>query len=421
MVPETTVVIVNYNGRKHLDDCLGSLLQMDYPLERLEILVVDNGSSDGSADYIACRFPRVHLLRLPHNVGFARGNNLGVQSAQGEYVAFLNNDMRVDRCWLTELLHTIQTEDNVACVGSKILTWDGAAVDFGGGALNFYGMGFQLQDNADIQTEQPFELLFACGGAMLMRRATFLDSGGFDENYFAYFEDVDLGWRLWLLGYRVLLTPRAIAFHRGHATGKYFAAEKRALLYERNALYTIIKNYDDKNLSVILPIALLLTVRRAVLLSRLDKQSFRMEKEPLPHSIWPASTGPAPLAQGHLGRELRELMGQFGAWAVLKEAVRRGLRWVYARSLLQIKRDVAVTPRVALSPLMALDDVAEALPKIWAQREEIQRRRVRSDAEILPLFRAPLHPHPPDPAYLELQQRLAQLFRVDELFPQRQA
>ena len=414
--PDVSVVIVNYNGRKYLYDCLSSLSTLDYPGDKLEILLVDNGSSDGSGEYVARHFPDVRLLRLPQNMGFARGNNIGVQAAQGEYVAFLNTDMRVDPGWLTELVRVVQSESDVVCVGSKILSWDGNALDFAGGALNFYGMGFQPEESPSGEADTPYEVLFACGGAMLINRQVFLESGGFDENYFAYFEDVDLGWRLWLLGYRVLLAPRSIAFHHGHATGKRFASEKRALLYERNALYTVIKNYESRNLSRILPVALLLTAKRAVVFSHCDKRTFRMESEPPPHSIWPASRGPAPLAMGHLRREFRQLLDEFGPWAVFKEAVRRGLRWIYTRTVLQVRRDVALVPRVALSPLMALDDVAEALPQIWARREEIQRRRVRSDAEILPLFRAPFHPHPPDPAYLELQQRLAHLFQIDALF-----
>ncbi len=416
MLPNVTIVILNHNGRDLLADCLNSILALDYPQDRLEIVLVDNGSTDDSVRYVAQSFPTVRVIKLPANLGFAKGNNIGAQAVRSEYVAFLNNDMRVDRRWLAKLVEAIQTSDDVAAVGSKILSWDGSEIDFAGGMLNFYGMGFQSTDDGPDGDNAIREVLFACGGALLVRRNIFLDTGGFDENFFAYFEDVDLGWRLWLLGYRVLLQPLAVAYHRGHATGKKFAVERRALLYERNALYMIIKNYESKNLEKILPAALLLTAKRSVLLSRCDKRDFRVENELVAHSIWPASHGPAPLAQGHIRREFWHLLKEFGFWMVFKEAIRRILRWFYVRTMLQVRRDIVMIPRVALSPLMALDDLVEALPEIWKRREEIQSRRVRSDEEILPLFGNPFHPHPPDPAYVELQRRLVALFQIDTIF-----
>lgn len=415
MLPTVTIIVLNYNGRHLLAHCLESVLALDYPQDQVEIILVDNGSSDGSVSYVARNFPRVRVIELPKNLGFAKGNNIGAQAARGKYVAFLNNDMRVDRRWLMELVRTIQTSSDVAAVGSKILSWDGNEVDFIGGTLNFYGMGFQVTDESEHDGDQVREVLFACGGAFLIRRDIFIESGGFDEDFFAYFEDVDLGWRLWILGYRVLLQPKAVAYHRGHATGRKFAAEQRGLLYERNALYTVIKNYENANLAKILPVALLLAAKRASIFSRCDKQSFRME-ELKPHSIWPASRGPASLVQSRLRHDLGQLLSEYGVWAVFKEAIRRVLRWFYVRTLLQVHHDLAIVPRVALSPIMALDDLTESLPAIWQRREEIQRRRVRSDAEILPLFGDPFHPHPPDPIYFELQQQLVSLFHIDEIF-----
>jgi GT2 family glycosyltransferase len=415
MLPSVSIVVLNYNGRKHLDACLGSLLKLNYPRQQFDVILVDNGSVDGSVSYVAGQFPTVQLVKLTKNVGFARGNNIGAQAAKGDYVAFVNNDMRVDSEWLIKLVQAIQAED-ATCVGSRILTWDGNEPDFVGGTANFYGMGFQPESGGSEDQDSMRDVLFVCGGAMLVRRDVFLEAGGFDEDYFAYFEDVDLGWRLWVLGHRVLFVPGATAYHRGHATGEKFAAERRALLYERNALFTILKNYGDETLSRVLPVALLLTARRSVMMSGEDKREFRMEAEASPSAIWPRSPGARGLAEGHLRRGLGTLMRQHGLWAVAKEAMRRALRWVYARSIRQIKRDVAVVPRVALSPVMALDDVAERLPQIWARRQEIQTRRARSDAEILPLFIDPFHPHPPEDSYLDLQQRLVDLFRIGDLF-----
>ena len=409
MLPDVTVIVLNFNGKDYLGDCLDSLLALDYPSDRLEIMVVDNGSVDRSVSFVRQAYPTVRLLELPENRGFAAGNNAGAQAARGAYLAFLNNDMRVDPRWLIEMVEAMQTADDVVCVGARILTWDGNGIDFVGGTLNFHGMGFQPVDMVNA-SEGVHEVLFACGGAMLIRRDIFLESGGFDESFFAYFEDVDLGWRLWVLGYRVLFAPRAVAYHRGHATGKKFEGERRALLYERNALAVILKNYGDEALTRILPVALLLTARRAVMASGLDKSQFRMETQP-------RSDKSLRLAEGQMRRELEMLMREYGLWVVTKEIVRRILRFFYANFVYQVRRDVAIVPRASMSPLVALDDIADMMPAIWAQREAIQAQRRRSDAEILPLFGNPFQPHPPDPAYLALQQRLVEIFHIDGLFP----
>jgi GT2 family glycosyltransferase len=119
---------------------------------------------------------------------------------------------------------------------------------------------------------RPF--LFACGGAMLIRRDLFLEVGGFDPDYFAYFEDVDLGWRLWLLGHRVVYAPRAVVYHRHHGSWQTVNDAKKWLLAERNTLYTIVKNYEDDHLARILPAALLLILQRAFLDIRPDPAYF---------------------------------------------------------------------------------------------------------------------------------------------------
>lgn len=416
MLPDVTVIVLNFNGQDYLGDCLDSLLALDYPSERIEIMVVDNGSVDRSVSFVRQAYPAVRLLELPENRGFAAGNNAGAQAARGTYLAFLNNDMRVDPRWLTEMVNALQTADDVASVGARILTWDGRGVDFVGGTLNFYGMGSQPEDIVKA-SDDVHEVLFACGGAMLIRRDVFLATGGFDESFFAYFEDVDLGWRLWVLGYRVLFAPRAVAYHRGHATGKRFETERRVLLYERNALTTILKNYGDEALTRVLPVALLLTACRAMLASGLDKTKFRMEAQPRPRSSWPRSKESLGLAGGQKRRKLAMLVREYGLWAITKEIVRRILRFLYVRTVYWVTRDTAVVPHISMSPLVALDDIANMMPTIWAKREAIQSQRKRSDADILPLFGRPFQPHPPDPAYMELQQRLVKIFQIDSLFP----
>src|SRR5579884_1021957 len=274
--PPLAVVVPNYNGAAHLEACFASLEALDYPRERLELLLVDNGSTDDSLALMRQRFPRVRVLRNQTNLGFAAACNQGVAAARAPYVALLNNDARVDRLWAQALVAPMLEQPTIAAVGAKILDWTGERIDFAGGLLNFYGHAFQRlygpPASADTATaERP--TLFACGGAMAVRRDAFLAAGGFDEAYFAFFEDVDLGWRLWLLGYAVETAPRAIVYHRQHGTVRRMTEAQRFFLYERNALFTLFKNYEDRTLARVLPAALVLAQQRALLVSGIDAEA----------------------------------------------------------------------------------------------------------------------------------------------------
>src|SRR5438105_14224588 len=267
-VPSVSRIVLNWNGRAHLEPCLRSLLDLDYDPERLEVILCDNGSEDGSADYVRARFPAVKVIQLERNHGFAEGNDLAAEQASGEWLGFLNNDMRVERDWLNDLLAALDDHPRAACLASRIKTWDGSALDFIGGGVNYQGHGFQVdygEQSSDRDVER--RVLFACGGAMLIRREVFREVGGFDRDYFAYFEDVDPGWRLNLLGHQVWYTPRATAFHRHHGTASRLVAHKLRVLYERNALFTIYKCFEDRDLDRLLTTALLLLNERALRLA----------------------------------------------------------------------------------------------------------------------------------------------------------
>lgn len=361
-LPAASIVIPNFNGAAHLEACLASLRELEYPAER-ETIVVDNASTDGSATLVRRRFPEVRVVELGQNVGFAGACNRGAREANGAIVAFLNNDMRVERGWLRALVEPLRVESDVAATGARILSWDGDVIDFVGGAVNFYGHGFQPLHGRPVeefQGSEPRPVLFACGGAMAIRRETFLTSGGFDEDYFAFFEDIDLGWRLWVLGYRVLFVPGAVAYHRGHATGSKLPAHQLRVLYERNALATVIKNYDEANLARVLPAALLLAAERALVYGQVDRRSYR-------------------------------------AWA-------RGGE----------ERDQVA--RTGVSHLVALADIAERIDSLWAKRAAVQSRRRRPDREILGLLGAPFETNCLDLAYLGVQKKIQSTLGIEEMF-----
>ncbi|MHB1004363.1 MAG: glycosyltransferase [Chloroflexota bacterium] len=364
--PSVSVVVVNYNGKHHLEACLMSLLDMDYPRDRLELILVDNGSSDGSVSYVHDRFPSVRVVENEGNLGFARANNIGARFASGELLAMLNNDTKVDRKWLTGLVAELRPSEGIVCAGSVILSWDGRLIDFMGGGLNFYGHGMQpgfgTRHCPDTSNQCPRLVPFACGGAMLIDRQTFLEVGGFDEDYFAFFEDVDLGWRLWLSGYKVVLVSKAIVYHRHHGTARKIPAHQLHVLYERNALMTLFKNYEQRNLDKVLPAALMLLVERELLQSGVDREAFR------------------------LGSRDRK--------ATQKVA------------------------RVGLAGLVAVDDLIQHLDEVLRKRQEVQARRRRSDAEVFAVWDVALDdPSFPGGEYLRAQRKLMAAMKLENYLP----
>ena len=346
-----SVVIVNLNGRALLEDCLAGLEQQDYPAEQVETILVDNGSADDSVAFVRRQYPHVRVIEAGCNLGFAGGNNLGARHAAGEALAFINNDARADPAWLSASVAALQGRPECACAASKMLNQDGSAYDYVGTALNLYGRAFQIDENLPVapgRHDEARAVLAPCGGAMLVRRDVFWQVGGFDEDYIAYYEDVDLGWRLWLHGYQVWFEPRAVVYHRKQQTGAGFPVEQRFALSELNALRTVIKNYEEQNLWRALPVSLLLGVKRAVEQAGL---------EPAEYSLgFPSAGDPS-----------------------------RGITEPEPRMT-----------RVATAYLVAIDQVADEMPRLIAKRQRIQQGRKRSDADIFSRFpmarRNPLFP-----------------------------
>jgi GT2 family glycosyltransferase/chaperonin cofactor prefoldin len=253
-------IIVNYNGLQHLEECFDTIKKLDYAKDKIECIMVDNGSTDGSVQFVEKKFPYVKIIKNDSNEGFAKPNNDAAKIATGDYLALINNDMRVDKNWLNDMFETLDNcpdGDEYVCVGSKIVNWDGTKLDFAGGSVNFAGYGYQFDYGMDIKEadkkhNKDKDILFACGGSLIINREVFLKVGGFDEDYFAYYEDVDLGWRLWILGYKVRFCAKSICYHKHNGTSKKFNTHKMKTLFERNALYTIYKNYSQDNFDIVL-------------------------------------------------------------------------------------------------------------------------------------------------------------------------
>jgi GT2 family glycosyltransferase len=423
-LPSVTVVVLSYNSRRHLGLCFRSLVALHYPAERLELMLVDNASDDDSSEFVASHFPQVTIVCNPDNYGFARGNNEGARRARGQLVAFLNPDMRVAPDWLAELVAPIQRELDVVCTASKILNWNGRWIDFAGSGMNFLGFGYQegWGESPTAHTQEK-PVLAPCGGAMLVDRKVFLDSGGFDEGYFAFYEDLDLGWRLWTMGYKVVYAPRAVAYHVHHGSWGQVANAKTAVLYQRNAFSNVVKNYDDESLKRVLPVVLLLYLRRAYLATGVDPSPLR--SEPLavaphlhvetPHIGAPlppyASAVVQPYDSSYYLRETWRTLrceGLAQLWRKVVAEVRR--RWqnrsrrqcsLSCRTQRWTRPGHVFVARQAISHLIAADDLVQGLDRLMQKRQVIQRRRCRSDQEIASLFRWPFASDNPNPHYMQ--------------------
>jgi len=366
---KVSVVIPTYNNLSLLLECIDSVRTQDYPRENVEIIVVDNASDDRTSQVITDRFPYVKLIRMESNTGFAVACNRGATVAQGDYVAFLNNDAIADSNWLATLFTALDAADErTVCVASRIISRDGDQVEYDGAASNLFGAGRPTSVWGWLDLPGPpgtgRPVLFASGGAMLIHRATFLEVGGFDASFFAYFEDVDLGWRLWILGYRVIYAPDAVVRHIGGATGKRSGMHRRYTLWESNALATIIKNYEDGNMEKILTAALLLEYKRA-LLSSVDAINF-----PDYHLGGPKDTNVS---------------------------------------------NVERVPKISVAHIAAIDRLNSILPDIMNARRDIQAKRVRSDADILRLLGKPYEPQFAGAPYAEAARALVAALQLYDI------
>ncbi|MGA7730898.1 MAG: glycosyltransferase family 2 protein [Chloroflexia bacterium] len=358
--PSVAIVIPTHNNLSLLLECLESVRALDYPREQLEIIVVDNASTDRTQAVLSERYPHIKLVTLETNTGFAPACNRGAAEADAEYVAFLNNDAVADPNWLHALLAALEVGgEGTVCAASTILSRDGDEVEFEGAASNLFGAGkpqsvWGWPDlPAPPTTGTP--LLFASGGAMLIRRDTFLAVGGFDPAYFAYFEDVDLGWRLWVLGYRVVYAPEAIVRHIGGATGKRVGLHRRYTLWESNALATVLKNYEGGNMERVLSAALLLEYRRALL-------SAGDAFEPGDYQL----SAPPDTRHANIER----------------------------------------LPKISVAHLAGVARLNSLLPHFMSERKRIQSQRKRSDAEILPLLGRAFEPQFAGTAYAKAARAL---------------
>lgn len=253
---KTTVVIPNYNGRNYLQDCLTSLLEGS---EVPGIIVVDNGSADESAAMVKEKFPMVKLIALPENRGFSAAVNIGIREAGTEYVFLLNNDTVVLKDTIEELEAAMERHPKAFSVAAKMLQMKNPELIDSAG--DFYcASGWAFARGKDRKTEafsKETSVFSACAGAALYRKAVFEKIGDFDENHFAYLEDIDVGYRAKIYGYRNYYAPASVVLHAGSGSSGSRHNKFKVDLSSRNSIYLIYKNMPVLQALLNLPFLLL--------------------------------------------------------------------------------------------------------------------------------------------------------------------
>jgi hypothetical protein len=238
---EISIVIVNFNGRRWLEPCLSAVIAQDVP--GIEVVLVDNDSSDGSIDLVRERFRTVRIAPAGRNLGFAEGNNFGARLAGGRYLAFLNNDTVPAPGWARALRRALEGDPSVGLAASRILyLHDPSIVDSAGdGYLRAGGAFKRWHGQPATLAGESSEVFGACGAAFMIRRDLFEELGGFDPDFFMVYEDVDLSFRARLRGSRCIYAADAVVRHAGSATlGRL---SPLAVFYgQRNLEWTYLKN-----------------------------------------------------------------------------------------------------------------------------------------------------------------------------------
>ena len=250
-----SVVVPNYNGIAFVERCFKALIK-DAP--KAELLLVDNGSTDGSRELTARRFPQVRIIALKENYGFCRAANEGMKAASSPYVILLNNDTEVLPGFTKALVSALQLEPRAFSAGAKMIQLHHPEkIDDAG---NFYcalGWAFARGKDKSVEYyEEPDEIFAACGGAVIYRKAVLERIGYLDESHFAYLEDIDLGWRAKTAGWKNIYAPEAKVLHVGSGTSGSRYNEFKVSLSSRNSIYLAYKNMPALQLFINLPFLL---------------------------------------------------------------------------------------------------------------------------------------------------------------------
>lgn len=255
------IIIVTYNGQSYIERCLTSVFNNKY-FQQFDVIVVDNNSTDKTTDVVAEKFSQVELIKLDKNLGFVGGNNIGINQALKngcDYIILLNQDTEVEYDWLFQLM-VVANDDKVGIVQSMLLLGDDrSSTNNVGNALHYLGFGFvkHFKERVDSWYHRaPFEIGYASGAAMLIKREVIEKVGSLDEKFFMYHEDLDLCWRARLVGYKIIIAPQSVVYH-------YYEFHRNKKMFywsERNRWATLFQNYSNQTLWKIFPILLIIEI-----------------------------------------------------------------------------------------------------------------------------------------------------------------
>ena len=240
---KVSVVIPNYNGKEFIDECIESLEKQSY--NDFETIFVDNGSLDGSRSYVKERYPHMKFIPLNKNYGFSVAVNRGIKESKGEFVVLLNNDTQVEKDWLKNLVACIEKDPQIFSCSSKMIRYkERQLIDDAGDQYNILGWAKKRGDGKPLEDyNESKEVFSACAGAAIYRKSIFKEIGYFDENFFAYMEDVDIGYRANIYGYKNIYCSKALVYHIGSATtGATRHNAFKVKLSARNNIYIAYKN-----------------------------------------------------------------------------------------------------------------------------------------------------------------------------------
>ncbi len=250
---EVTIVIPNYNGKHFMKPCLESLEQQTY--QDFQILIVDNASTDGSLEYMQQNYPNLKVIALDKNYGFSRAVNEGIKACNTKYVILLNNDTTVDSNYVKEMVAAIESSPDIFSVSSKMIQmYEPELIDSAGDLYTILGWGICRGAGRPISNYTKQDSIFtACAGAAIYRTSIFQEIGFFDEEHFAYLEDIDIGYRAKIYGYRNIFCPTALVCHVGSGTSGSKYNSFKVKLSARNSIWLNYKNMPLLQLLINLP------------------------------------------------------------------------------------------------------------------------------------------------------------------------
>lgn len=272
MKPTASIIIVNYNGKKFIDDCISSILLSVETFSDFEVIVVDNGSDDGSIPFLKNKYKlyleRIKFIELDKNYGPSKARNEGIRIASGNYIGFLDNDTAVDKNWLSASVRKFESDKKIGIIQCKLLLMDDhRKLDSIGEWIGKNGFLVNVVQNGTLDEERynkEFKIFSAKSAGMFIRKDVLDMAGGFDDDYFIYMEETDLCWHSLMAGYENIFLPDSIVFHKFGTSAAILGKKKTGYILRfhgaKNYILTLFKNLNTANLILILPVHIFLWV-----------------------------------------------------------------------------------------------------------------------------------------------------------------